>query len=269
MPVYSLREVTVRYPRAGDPVLSGLSLQIRPGEFIGIMGPTGCGKTTLLKVLAGVIPHYEACELEGEVRILGRPSSEWPLAHLSQKIGLVMEDPEGQIFNLRVRDEVTWGLENLGLSREEILDRATHALCYFGIESLADRVTFDLSGGEKQRLALASIYALNPEVLLLDKPTSELDPAGAAQVRDAVELLRQERRTVVLVEDRIDWLVSCCDRLLLMVDGRIQIDAPPDVFVRLLPDFESAGVRNSDLVLAAMKLDLDPMHFVKLLAGGQ
>lgn len=263
--IFRLDDVALKYPRAEEAVLSRVSLHIEKGEFVGLVGPTGCGKTSLLKILAGVIPHFEPASLGGNIQIFETPIEEWSLARLSEKVGLVMEDPEDQLFNLRVRDEVTWGLENRGLPREEILLRAGDALRFFGIDSLADRITFDLSGGEKQRLALASIYAVDPEVLLLDKPTSELDPDGTLQVLEAIRRLRNADRTVVIVEDKIDFLISCCTRLLLLDGGRIRIDAAPADFVRELAKLKDVAVRNPDVVLAALELNLDPLHFVRML----
>jgi energy-coupling factor transporter ATP-binding protein EcfA2 len=261
--IFRLDDVSLKYTRSDTPVLSGLSLTIDRGEFVGIVGPTACGKSSLLKILAGVIPHFESAVVTGSVEILGQPPEHWTLARLSEKVGLVMEDPEDQLFNLRVRDEVTWGLENRGLPKAEILARAVDALRFFGIEHLADRVTFDLSGGEKQRLALASIYAIDPEVLLLDKPTSELDPEGTEQVLEAVRRLRSVNRTVVIVEDKIDFLISCCTRLLLLDRGAIRIDAAPPEFVRRLSSLKDVAVRNPDAVVAALRLNLDPLHFLR------
>jgi len=263
--IFNLDGVSLKYPRSETTVLSGLSLNIDAGEFVGIVGPTACGKSSLLKILSGVIPHFEPAGVTGTVKIFGKLLSEWTLAKLTERVGLVMEDPEDQLFNLRVRDEVTWGLENRGLPAPEITRRAREALEFFGIQDLAGRVTFDLSGGEKQRLALACIFALQPEVLLLDKPTSELDPEGTDQVLDAIQRLRDAKRTVVIVEDKIDFLISCCTRMLLVDRGCIRIDAAPAQFVRELGRLHNVAVRNSDAVTAALRLNLDPMHFVRML----
>jgi len=264
--IFRLAGAGLKYARAAQPVFADLSLTIDKGEFVGIIGPTGCGKSSLLKILSGVIPHFEAAELSGAVEIFGRSSRDWSLAALSGRVGLVMEDPEDQLFNLRVREEVTWGLENRGMPAEQILRRAGEALRFFGIDHLVDRVTFDLSGGEKQRLALAAIYAIDPEVLLLDKPTSELDPDGTDQVLEAIQRLRNANRTVVIVEDKIDFLISCCTRLVLLDGGRIRLDAAPAEFIRQLSVMTDVAVRNSDIVLAAQQLNLEPLHFLRMLA---
>jgi energy-coupling factor transporter ATP-binding protein EcfA2 len=263
--IFRLSGVGLRYARSEQPVFTGLSLTIDKGEFVGIIGPTACGKSSLLKILSGVIPHFEAAEVSGVVDIFGRPSPDWSLAALSGRVGLVMEDPEDQLFNLRVREEVTWALENRGMPKDHILRRAAEALRFFGIDHLADRVTFDLSGGEKQRLALAAIYAIDPEVLLLDKPTSELDPDGTEQVLEAIQRLRAANRTVVIVEDKIDFLISCCSRLVLLDGGRVRLDAAPEEFISKLSAMTDVAVRNSDVVLAAQRLNLDPLHFLRML----
>lgn len=263
VPVFDFSKVSLRYPRGSAFILEDISLHIDKGEFIGIVGPTGCGKTSLLKVMAGVVPHYESGEVGGRAEVLGKALQEWTLGQLSERIGFVMEDPEDQVFNLRVQDEVTWGLENRGLPEAEIRQRADEALRFFGIERLKERVTFDLSGGEKQRLALASIYAIRPEVMLLDKPTSELDPGGTDQVMDAIRRLKHAGTTVVVVEDKIDFLLSCCDRVLLLANSTIQINGTPEQFARELASRPDIPVRNSDAVVAAMELGLDPFHFFR------
>lgn len=263
VPVFAFSTVSLKYPRNPGFVLEDISLRVDKGEFIGIVGPTGCGKTSLLKIMSGVVPHYEAGDVAGRAEILGRPLGDWTLSQLSERIGFVMEDPEDQVFNLRVQDEVTWGLENRGLPEPEIRRRADEALHFFGIERLKERVTFDLSGGEKQRLALASIYAIRPEVMLLDKPTSELDPGGTDQVMDAIRRLKDAGTTVVIVEDKIDFLLSCCDRVLLLADSRILIDGTPEHFARELASRPDIPVRNSDAVVAAIELGLEPFHFVR------
>src|SRR5437667_7690554 len=134
--IFRLDNVGLKYPRSDTAVLSGLSLNIDKNEFVGIVGPTACGKSSLLKILSGVIPHFENAEMSSSVEIFGEPPVNWTLARLSRKVGLVMEDPEDQLFNLRVQDEVTWALENHGLPADEIRRRSADALRFFGIEHL-------------------------------------------------------------------------------------------------------------------------------------
>ncbi len=229
--LFALRGVSVRYPGAQQAALEGLSVEIKAGELVGVVGPTGCGKTTFLHVLAGVIPHYTRANLEGEVLLAGRDTRELSFRKTSARTGLMLQDPEAQLFNLLVRDEIVWGLENRGLGRPEMAGRLEEALESFAIRHLRDRVTYDLSGGEKQRVALASIYALKPGVILFDAPTSQLDPIGAANVIEAVRRLASTGLfTIVIVEDNIDQLLENVHRVLVMERGTFVFDGSPREF---------------------------------------
>src|SRR6266704_1930744 len=208
-PLIALDRVSVRYATAPSPTLRDISFRVEPGEFVGIVGSTGSGKSTLLYLLAGVIPHYLGAEISGDVLIHGRRTQELSLARISERVGLVLQDPEAQLFNLLVRDELAWGLENRGLPRAQIASRLASTLSCFRIEKLQDRITYDLSGGEKQRVALAAVHAIAPEVYLFDHPTSQLDPIGAAEVIAAVRRLAEHHEhAIVMVEDKVDELVE-------------------------------------------------------------
>jgi energy-coupling factor transport system ATP-binding protein len=266
-PVVALERVTLRYPTAPGPTLRDISFRVEPGEFVGIVGSTGSGKTTLLYLLAGVIPHYLAAELSGDVLIHGRRTQELSLARISERVGLVLQDPEAQLFNLLVRDELAWGLENRGLARAEIASRLTSTLAFFRIELLQDRITYDLSGGEKQRVALAAVHAIAPEVYLFDHPTSQLDPIGAADVIAAIRRLAERHQlAIIMVEDKVDELVEHADRLVLLDGGRIVIDAGPREFCLRKDLLDAAGVRPTQmaelsacLIEAGVKLEVPPI----------
>lgn len=247
-PVLALERVTLRYPTAAVPTLTDVSLRIVAGEFLGIVGSTGSGKSSLLYLLAGVIPHYLRAEVTGEVLLYGGPMRELSLARVIEKVGLVLQDPEAQLFNLFVRDELAWGLENRGLPRGEIAARVASTLAFFGIEKLEERITYDLSGGEKQRVALAAVHATAPDVYLFDHPTSQLDPIGSVQVIAAIrQLAERQRRTIVMVEDKVDELVEYADRLVLLDRGRIVLDASPREFCLKKDVLEAAGVRPTQI----------------------
>jgi energy-coupling factor transport system ATP-binding protein len=266
-PVIALERVTLRYPTAPSPTLRDISFRVEPGEFVGIVGSTGSGKSTLLYLLAGVIPHYFEAELSGDVLIHGRRTQELSLARISERVGLVLQDPEAQLFNLLVRDELAWGLENRGLPREEIASRLSSTLSFFRIEKLQNRITYDLSGGEKQRVALAAVHAIAPEVYLFDHPTSQLDPIGAAEVIAAVRRLAgRHQLAIVMVEDKVDELVEHADRLVLLDGGRIVLDAGPREFCLRKDLLDAAGVRPTQmaelshrLIEAGVKLDVPPI----------
>jgi energy-coupling factor transporter ATP-binding protein EcfA2 len=187
-------------------------------------------------------------EVTGDVLLLGRPTRELSLARVTEKVGLVLQDPEAQLFNLFVRDELAWGLENRGLAREDMALRIASTLAFFGIDMLRERITYDLSGGEKQRIALAAVHAMAPDIYLFDHPTSQLDPIGAAQVIAAIRrLARDGGHTIVMVEDKVDELVEYADRLALLDRGRITLDAGPREFCRRKDLLEAAGVRPTQI----------------------
>lgn len=247
-PAIELDGVTFRYPRGEGPAIQDARLRVETGEFVGIVGPTGSGKTTLLYLLAGVIPHFLGGDLRGEVRVRGESTRQRSLAELSEHVGLVLQDPEAQLFNLLVRDELAWGLENRGVARDEIGRRVTSTLAFFGIDHLRERITYDLSGGEKQRVALAAIHAIAPEIYLFDNPTSQLDPIGAAAVIEAVRRLADtHRHTIVMVEDKIDELVRYADRIVLMDRGRLVLEAAPREFCLRTDLLDAAGVRSTQI----------------------
>ncbi|MEM4251286.1 MAG: energy-coupling factor transporter ATPase, partial [Candidatus Bathyarchaeia archaeon] len=227
-----LENVSFSY-RGGGKVLRGVNLKIRRGEFFGVVGPTGAGKTTLLYAISGVAPHYYGGLLTGRVITCGLDTSKHTLNEISRKVNLVMQDPESQLFNLHVAEELRWGLENLGVPKDEIDRRVDQVAEFMRIENLKDRLTFNLSGGEKQKVAIAAIYALEPEVILLDEPTSELDSQGSDLVFEAVRRLTSGKgTTVVMVEHKVEQLAEFADRIALMSDGSIlAVSEPRDFFL--------------------------------------
>lgn len=214
--------------------LDDVSLTVDEGEFVGIVGETGAGKTTLLSAMCGVIPFGVNGEKSGEVRVNGDPIEEYgSLYNLAEDVSMVLDSPDNQLFNLHVFDEIIWGPENLGVEREEILRRGERALELFGLEGFEDRITYNLSGGEKQKVAIASIYALNPDIVLLDEPTSQLDPIGSEKVFEAIDQLVDEGVTIVMVEHKIEEMVQYADRIGVMKQGRLKrIDDARDFFLR-------------------------------------
>ena len=216
-----VEDLTFRYRDRTEPTLHGISLQIPTGELLLVAGASGSGKTTLIRCINGLIPRSYKGELLGRILLHDQENKELPLARISQIVGTVLQDPERQILGTRVRNEVAFGLENLGMDREEIKNRIDQAIDYLGISDLRDRETFNLSGGEKQKVALAGVLAMRPSILLLDEPLASLDPASAKETLALVRRLIDEGLTVVMIEHRIEDVLSIRpDRVLFLEEGR-------------------------------------------------
>jgi len=228
-PLLSIEGLTFRYIRRSEPAIKNINLQLATGEILLIAGASGCGKTTLARCVNGLIPHSYKGELSGKIFLKGRDIANLPLARISQMIGTVLQDPERQILGSRVLNEVAFGLENLGWSRERILSSVEQAMTYLGISDLRNRETFSLSGGEKQKLALAGVLAMKPNILLLDEPLASLDPASAQETLRLVRRLADEGMGVMLIEHRVeDVLQFKPDRILYMQQGGIRYMGPLD-----------------------------------------
>lgn len=232
-----------RYQSRDGFALKGVDLQVRKGELLLLTGSTGCGKSTLLKCLNGIIPHEASGQFDGNVLVSGMNTREHPVRVLAQKVGLVFQNPDEQIFSTRVREEVAFGLENLCFPRPEIRSRVEWALEKVGMREFIGESTSALSGGQKQRVALASVLALQPEVLVLDEPISQLDPGGAREVLGVVKKLSNEGMTIILVEHRIHEVAQWADRVVVMDGGVIVLDEPAGKIQDHLELFHKLGLR--------------------------
>jgi energy-coupling factor transporter ATP-binding protein EcfA2 len=222
-----VQDLAFRYRDRQTPAIRGISFSATPGEILLIAGASGCGKTTLIRAINGLVPRSYKGELAGKVLIYGQDTSNWRLAAVSQHVGTVLQDPERQILGTKVLNEVAFGLENLGLDRKEITARVEEALALLRIFDLRDRDTFNLSGGEKQKVALAGVLAMRPSILLLDEPLASLDPASAQDSLDMVRKLADEGMTVLLVEHRVeDVLRIHPERVMFMSEGEIRYLGP-------------------------------------------
>lgn len=233
-PLIDLRHVSYSYEGEIEPILHDVTLQVRPGEFVLILGSSGCGKSTLLQMLNGVIPHSLRGRLTGEARVCGRDVAATKVAAFATDVGMVFQDPEAQIINSRVRDEVCFCLENLRRPPAEILERQAEALRLVGLANSGDRSVWELSGGQKQRVSVAAVLAARPRLLVLDEPTANLDPSGMREVFALLDRLNREHdTTIVLVEHRVDELADRVSRVVMMESGRITFDGSPrEAFVR-------------------------------------
>lgn len=221
----TVEDVSFRYRERSQPAIQGVSFSVHPGEIVLLAGPSGCGKTTLARCINGLIPRSYEGELDGRILLQGEDASAKTLPQISQVVGTVLQDPERQILGTKVKTEVAFGLENMGLSRPEILDRIDTAMEHLRITHLAERETFNLSGGEKQKVALAGVLAMSPSLLMLDEPLASLDPASAVDALNLVRRLADEGMGVLLVEHRVeDVLKIDPDRVMFMLDGHIVYD---------------------------------------------
>ncbi len=220
--------LTFSYPRAARPALDGVDLELEPGEVVLLVGRSGAGKSTLVRAFAGLVPHFHGGRFAGRVVVAGLDTRRTHPSALAGTVATVFQDPEDQVVMTRVEAEVAFGLENLGTPPTEILSRAHAALGAVGAGHLAGRFVAELSGGELQRVCLASALALEPQLLLLDEPTSQLDPDGAEAFLDLVQALARERGTAVLVsEQRPAAALERCDRVVTL--GEFDPDGPPPV----------------------------------------
>ncbi|MDA8202460.1 MAG: ATP-binding cassette domain-containing protein [Chloroflexi bacterium] len=244
-PAILVEGLRYRYPSGDDDVLHGLSLEIAPGEFVGITGPSGAGKTTLCLCLKGLIPFALGGRMQGRVEIEGVSTRDIGPGKLAETAGLVFQDPESQIIGLTVEEDLAFGPENFAMAPAEIRSRIPLALQTVGLAGLQERETHSLSGGQKQRTAIASALMMEPAILILDEPTSELDPIGRQEVFQTVKRLREERRaTIVMVEHDMEELAEVADRIIIMDHGTIIADAPPHELFHDAALFEShQGVR--------------------------
>ena len=215
----------------GKRILSDINLTIKEGEFVLICGESGCGKTTLTKLINGLIPHFlKDAELEGSVIVDGKRIADIPMYEIAELVGSVFQNPKTQFFHTNSSAELAFGLENRGEEPELIEKRIQEIISELGIEHLADRNVFALSGGEKQLLAFASVYAMNPKVYVLDEPSANLDAEAIEKICRRLEVIKNSGHTVVAAEHRLSYLQKFADRIIYMKAGRIERELTPEEF---------------------------------------
>ncbi len=229
MSILFVHNLNFQYAQTSAPALRDINLQIEPGTVSAIIGANGAGKSTLAYALAGYIPHFFKGSMQGTVRINGADTAKTPLSDLVTRVGMVFQNPFNQISGakLTVFEEVAFGLENLGIPRDEMKSRVDRTLALFGLEQAADQSPFALSGGQQQRLALASIFVMNPPIMILDEPTSQLDPEGTKQVMESIQALVAEGKTIVLIEHKLEWIARLASRVLVLNHGALVADGEP------------------------------------------
>jgi energy-coupling factor transporter ATPase len=228
MAIIETKKASYTYPGASKPSISDVTIKVEKGEFVLITGPSGCGKTTLCRCFNGLIPHFYQGELKGEIIVAGMDVTQHQTHEMARHVGLVFQNPENQLFALSVEKDVAFGLENLGYPREEMRKRVDWALNLTGIYDLRERSPHEVSGGQQQRVAIASVLAMQPEIIVLDEPTSFLDPLSAEKIFDVIYELNQKIGiTVVLVEHRLDLTAKYANHIIIMDEGKICFDGSP------------------------------------------
>ena len=240
------------YPSRNTPTLRGIDARVDPQAFILLTGPTGCGKSTLLRTLNGLIPHASGGKLSGSVRVNGASVVDQPIAVTCQQVGLLFQNPEEQLFCIIVEDEIAFGLENQGLPSHEIDRRIDSALMQVGLAGFRNRQIASLSSGQKQRVALACVCAMQPQILLLDEPTSYLDPQATHDILEIIRNLNRELGiTVIVAGHQVNEIAPLCNRVWLMNDGRLVSDLPIDQAFTDLERYSQLGVQVPELAQVA------------------
>ena len=224
-----IRKLTYKYPGIESPILRDIDLQIVQGEFVLVTGASGSGKTTLLRCTNGLIPHFYGGSLTGKIIVNGKNVISTPTRELAQDVGFIFQHSENQLISATVEREIAFGLENLRLPLDIIKERVQDVLIRFGIENLRDRSPHSLSGGEQQKVTIASVMAMKPSIIIMDEPTANLDPISAAEIIQLTKELNQQLNlTVFIVEHRLEFVLPFCSRIVTLDQGKKVLDLPPE-----------------------------------------
>jgi energy-coupling factor transport system ATP-binding protein len=228
MAIIETKNLSYTYPGANKPSIVDVSIKIEKGEFVLITGPSGCGKTTLCRTFNGLVPHFYQGELKGEITVAGLSTLDKHTYEMAKHVGLVFQNPENQLFALSIEKDVAFGLENNGVPRAEMRQKVDWALNQTGIYDIRERSPHEISGGQQQRVAIASVLAMEPDIIVLDEPTSFLDPLSAQKIFEVIYRLNKEQGiTVILVEHRLDLTAKYTDHLIVMDQGTVRLEGDP------------------------------------------
>ena len=242
------QNVSFSYPDSTDGGLKNIDLTIPDGQCVLLCGRSGCGKTTLTRLINGLIPQFFVGELSGQILLDGENLAELPMYRIAEKVGSVFQNPRTQFFNVDTDSEIAFGMENEAVPQEQMEKRVTKTAKALHIENLLGRNIFALSGGEKQKIAFASVYAMEPDIYLLDEPSSNLDMTAINDLRDHLRLIKSQGKTVIIAEHRLYYLTNVADRIIYLENGRIAGDFTPEQFMALSTEArQMMGLRATDL----------------------
>ncbi|RYL92745.1 ABC transporter ATP-binding protein [Sporolactobacillus sp. THM7-4] len=253
--IIEINHLTWQYNDTDHPALKDVSLKIQEGEFIGVCGPNEAGKTTLVSCIKGLIPHNLLGSYKGEVKLFGKDVKALSAKELAKYVGFVFADPEAQFTSMSVEEELAFGMENIGIERDEIDRKIQWAADITGLGNLLDKSPYDISGGQKQRVAIASVLAMQPKIMILDEPTSMLDPFGKDSVFNICARMKAElNMTIIMVEHTLDRLARLSDRLILVGEGKIRRFSEPKQFFEDVDELAELGLNPPSSILFLDKL---------------
>jgi energy-coupling factor transport system ATP-binding protein len=250
-----------KYQNAHEFALRNVDLEIAAGEFVLVVGPNEAGKTTLMLAIKGLIPYSFPGRLEGQVRVFGNLVEHMAAPDLAKQVGYVFADPESQFTALTVEEEILFGLENVGVPEDQIEERIRRASRITMVERLLDKPPYDISGGEKQRVAIAAVLAMEPEILILDEPTAMIDPLGKDTIVRICEALKQDRkRTIIVVEHNIEAFAPLADRVVFIDAGRIERQGPPREFFSEVDFLLARGIQPPEVTQVFARLGQEGVY---------
>jgi energy-coupling factor transporter ATP-binding protein EcfA2 len=251
-----LENVSFTYQGSEQPALNEINLRIEPGEIVMLSGPAGAGKSTLCQMLNGLVPHFFRGTMTGTVRIQGQNTRENTIAYLSQRSGLLFQDPASQLIAPTVNEEIAFGAENYGVPRNEIIQRVEKFRKLVRLDQYANTSPHRLSGGEQQACALASVMAMHPDIYVLDEPTSNLDPIGSHRVLELItQMVREEKKTMLIVEHKMEELLPIVDRLIILNGGKIILEGTPRELLKDVQLMGKIGLKPPQVALLASKIN--------------
>ena len=256
MSIIKIENLSVQYLEQEDKALDGISLEVNEGEFVAILGAHGAGKTTLCLSINGIVPNMINADMFGKIEVAGEVPPKIPVRELASKVGSVFDNPEFQMSQLTVFEEVALGLQNLGVEKDTIIENITRSLELVGLAGFEERSPFEISGGQQQRLAMASALSMKPQILVLDEPTSNLDPIGEEEVFTVTRKMNQEEGlTVIIAEHEVEVIAEYADKVILLEEGKItQMGTPKELFPSIVNIQSDVGVRIPQITDFASKI---------------